>query len=48
MAFSTNVAFAALLGDGNVLAWGDDDCGGKIPKSTQSRRSRNQLKNKRN
>jgi alpha-tubulin suppressor-like RCC1 family protein len=39
MIYSTCSAFAALLQDGSVLAWGDNDFGGNIPELVQ-----NQLK----
>jgi len=33
--FSTNDSFAALLDNGTVVAWGDEDFGGKIPDEIQ-------------
>jgi alpha-tubulin suppressor-like RCC1 family protein len=40
MVASTNTAFAALLENGNVVTWGNEDEGGKIPEPIE-----NQLKN---
>jgi len=37
MIFSTNGAFAALLNDGDVVAWGNENSGGKIPDDIQPR-----------
>jgi hypothetical protein len=36
MIFSNNYAFSALLGDGNVFAWGHETYGGKIPELIQT------------
>jgi len=37
MIVSTTRAFAALLNDGSVLCWGNEDNGGKIPDETQKK-----------
>jgi len=36
MIFSTNLAFAALLDNGTVVAWGRENFGGKIPDKIQT------------
>jgi len=39
--FSTEFAFAALLHDGNVIAWGRENTGGKIPDNIQTQLHQN-------
>jgi len=35
MIFSTNYAFTALLDNGSVVAWGNENYGGKTPQNIQ-------------
>jgi len=41
MIFSNNHAFVALLDDGNIFAWGNENYGSKIPSEVQTKLIKN-------